>query len=79
MAMAMRHASQGFTINRDLAPCQLHPTVQDLYRRASNPHSLILQRFELLLLPIAEVACGPRCPASERANQFLTKTSNHSA
>ena len=59
MAMAMCHTSQGFQINQDLAPCQLHPTVQDLYRCASNPSSLILQRFELLLLPITEVACGP--------------------
>ena len=79
MAMAMRHASQGFRINKDLAPCRLHPTVQDLYCRASNPDSLILQRFELLLLPIAEVACGPKCPADERANHLLTKTSIHSA
>jgi len=30
MTMAMRHASQGFTVNPDLVPCVLHPTVQDL-------------------------------------------------
>mmetsp|Transcript_18973 Transcript_18973/g.34190 ORF Transcript_18973/g.34190 Transcript_18973/m.34190 type:complete len:1170 (+) Transcript_18973:5063-8572(+) len=79
MAMAMRHASQGFRVNKDLAPRRLHPTVQNLYCRASNPDSLILQRFEHLLLPIADVACGPKCPADERANHLLTKTSTHSA
>jgi len=79
MTMAMRHASQGFHINQDLALCWLHLTVQDLYRCVSNPNILILQRFELLLLPITEVACGPRCPGNERANPLLTKTSNNSA
>ena len=76
MTMTVYNASQGFRINSDLMPTFLHPTVQDLYRRASNPHSLLLKRYELLLPHITIVASGPSCPSAEHNNHLLTKVSN---
>ena len=79
MAKSMRYAAQGFSFNVDTAPVTVHPTISDLYLRASNPESAILERFEILLPHIAEIAVAPTCPQDERINHFLTKTSTHSA
>lgn len=62
MAQSLRYVIQGFQLNDDLEPFRMNESIQQLYLRALNPGSEILQRFDRLLDPIAEVPVSPKCP-----------------
>ena len=79
MTQAMRFAGQGIKLHPELEPIYFHPSISELYLPAFNPKSFYLQRFNLLLPHIANVACARACPTADRTDHFLTKVSSHSA
>ena len=79
MTSAMRYATNGFLFNKDIPNSHLHPSIANLFSPDLNTDSLYLQRFQKLLPDIAAIAVSDKCPATERINHFLHKTSIHSA
>ena len=78
MTSATRNANDGFKLNSDLLPIQLHPSITNLFQTTHNPHSKCLARYNLLLPAIANIACLEKCPPNERVHHLLTKLSPHS-
>ncbi len=56
MTSALRNASRGFGIHKDLPPFTIHSSLGDLFDSIANPDLLILRRFNILLPLIANVA-----------------------
>ena len=79
MKSALRNASHGFRIHKHLPSFQLHSSLGDLFDLTSNPDSLILRRFHILLPRLASIACPPSIPSSDRVEYFLQSVSPHSA
>ena len=74
-----RHATTGIHLNRHLRNVHLHHTISALYSIDTNPHSLILQRYQHILPNIAAIACPPTIPRTDLSQYFLTTLSPHSA
>ena len=51
MTSAIRNATRGFRIHKDLPPFTLHTSLGNLFGSNSNPDSLILQCFHLRYSP----------------------------
>ena len=79
MTSAIRNATHGFRIHKDLPPFQIHASLGHLFDSDSNPTSLILKRFHILLPLIANVACAPSVPSADRPTHCLRHISAHSA
>jgi hypothetical protein len=78
MTATIKRAQHGFTINPDITPTILHPSIADLFDMSTNTHSSCLQRYHILLPTIANIACSEKCPPHERTQHFQTKLSTHS-
>jgi hypothetical protein len=74
-----RHATNGIHLNKHLNNVLLHHTISALYSTHTNPHSLILQRYQHILPHIAAIACPPTIPRQDLSHYFLTTFSPHSA
>ncbi len=79
MASACRNAIHGFWIHKDLPNFPIHPFIEDLFDISNNTHSTILPCFHCLLPQIADIACAPSIPTSDRISHFLTLVSPKSA
>ena len=74
---SLRRAYNGFRPNIDLEPKRLHPSITNLY--STNTHnSHTLQRYNLLLPSIANIATPINHDPNDQINHFLTKLSPHS-
>ena len=74
-----RHATSGIFLNKHLNNVHIHPTISALYSTTTNPHSLILRRFNHILPHIATSSCPPTFPRTDLTQYFLTTLSPHSA
>jgi hypothetical protein len=79
MVSACRNAFQGFRIHEDLPNFFMHQTLSALFDVSINTTSNILKCFHCLLPHIANIACAPSTPPSDRINHFLTSVSPKSA
>ena len=79
MASARRNALHGFQIHKDLPNFPIHQTIGTLFDISTNTNSKILQCFHCIHPHIAEVACTPSIPPTDRINHFLTLVSPKSA
>ena len=75
MAKAIRNATRGFHFNNDINNIHVHESLSRLFLPATNPDSIFLARFQLIVGPIAEAACSPLCPAEERIDHFVNRLS----
>ena len=79
MTSALRNASCGFRIHKNLPPFTVHSSLGDLFDSVANPELLILRRFHILLPLIANIACPPSTPNPNCVDYFLHSVSPHSA
>lgn len=66
MINAMKFASKGVRLNKDLESTTLCSTIGALCSKEENPESTILNQFRLLLPHIAKVPTPPSTPDNER-------------
>jgi hypothetical protein len=78
MTSAIKRAKLGFITNPDITATILHPSITNLFDISINTESSCLQRYNILLPPIANIACSEKCPHHERTEHFQTKLSTHS-
>ncbi len=71
MASTCQNALQGFRNHKDLSNFFMHLTLSTLFDVFINTTSNILKRFQCLLPHIADIACAPSTPLSDRINHFL--------
>jgi hypothetical protein len=71
MASTHQNALQGFCIHKDLPNFFMHPTLGAIFDVSIITTSNILKRFQCLLPHIADIACAPSTPPSDRINHFL--------
>ena len=79
MASGIRRATMGFTINKDILPIKLHPSINILYSLQENPSSNCLLRYDGLVKHIAPLCCSPTCPTEDHIIAFETRLSPKSA
>jgi len=61
-----------FRIHKDLPNFPIHQTIGALFDISTNNTSKNLQQFHCILPHIAEIACAPSIPPTDRINHFLT-------
>ena len=79
MMTCRRRINQGFQINKDITPVNLHTSIANLYDRTSNPSSACLSRYFELLPHISTICNGPRQQQENSTIHFESFISTKSA